>query len=195
MRRPAKILNLASALAALAAPAAAPANADAADSDGAHITTAPGERTHAESERSRPGDAEFMSFTVHHSSDGTLFPQHSSHSSHSSHVSHASSSPGFGVPDTPDAPYVPYVPPVYPPPVVAPPVTRRRLFPPNYAPPGQTTSPASDITTFACIQASNGLGVNEIASELERLYGVPADEAVNIAKQALASVLRRWALL
>jgi hypothetical protein len=187
MRNPAKILNLASALAALATPAAAPPIADAVDSDGTSIAMEAEKGIKAEADISLPGDVELMSFTVHQTSDGMMFPQHgshSSHSSHSSHVSHASSSPGFG------GPYVPLVPsPGYPPPVVAPSVVAPALV----APPAATTTPppasASDITYFACTWASNGLGVNQIASELQQRYGISANEAVNIAKQALASVL------
>ena len=105
MRKPAKILKLASALAALAAPAAAPPIADAAASDGAQIATETEEGIQAEAEISLPGDAELMSFTVHQTSDGMMFPQHQSHSSHASHVSHASSSPGVAWPNRlPDLP-------------------------------------------------------------------------------------------
>jgi hypothetical protein len=76
------------------------------------------------------------------------------------------------------------VPPVYVPPPVEPPP----------APPisSATTPPpaaASDPIYLACTRASNGFGVNDIASELERVYGIPANEAVNIAQQALTSVL------
>ena len=69
---------------------------------------------------------------------------------------------------------------------------------PNYPPrrrtvpaPAPATPPgsASDPAYLACTRASNGFGVNEIASELEQLYGIPANEAVSIAQQALASVL------
>jgi hypothetical protein len=158
MRKPAKILNLASALAALAAPAAAPPIADAADSDGAQIATETEEGIQAEAETSLPGDTELMSFTVHQASDGMMFPQHSSHASHASHVSHVSSSPGPGS-DVPN---------------------------PTYAPP---TSPTTTAPVYACTGASNGLGVNDIASGLERLYGMLQSDAVNMAQQALASVL------
>ena len=157
MREPVKILNLASALAALVAPAAAPPIAEAAGSDGAQISTETEEGIQAEADTRLPGDAELMSFTVHQTSDGMMFPQHESHASHASHVSHASSSPGPGLPDGTTTP--------------------------------TTTPPTTPAPVYACTQASNGLGVNEIASELKQLYGIPANEAVNIAKQALASVL------
>lgn len=135
---------------------------------------------------------ELMSFTVHQTADGMLFPQHSSHSSHSSHASHASSSPGFGGPSLPDPVYAPpvYAPPLYTPPVVAPPV----YAPPVVAPPAATTAPGPaatgvDIAYIACTRASAGFGVTDISSELVSVYGVAGDDAVSIAKQALASVL------
>ncbi|BBZ10549.1 His-Xaa-Ser repeat protein HxsA2 [Mycobacterium branderi] len=190
MRETAKILNLASALAALVAPAAAPPIANATYSEGDHSATASGtnEEIEAEAGPNLPRGTELMSFTVHKSSGGVMFPQHgshASHASHSSHVSHASSSPGYGLPDAPNPIYAP---PIVGPPIVGPPVAAPPAVPPT-AP--ATTPPiyTSDITYLACTRASNGLGVNEIASELERVYGVPEDKAVNIAKQALASVL------
>jgi hypothetical protein len=186
MRKPAKILSLASALAALAAPAAAPPIADAAGSDKAEASPDEDE-IHAEAETKIQVGTELMSFTVHRISDSLMFPQHSSHSSHASHASHASSSPGFGLPDAPNLPYVPYAPyvpnPVYAPPVAAPPVV---------PPPAATTAPpgsASDPAYLACTRASNGFGVNDIASELERVFGMAENEAVNIAQQALTAVL------
>jgi len=116
-----------------------------------------------------------------------MFPQHSSHSSHASHASHASSSPGYGLPDAPSLPYVPYVPnapyvpnPVYAPPVVAPPVV---------APPSPPSESASDPKAVACTGASNGLGVNDIASQLEQLFGMSENDAVNMSTQALTAVL------
>jgi hypothetical protein len=153
MRKPAKILNLASALAALVAPAAAPPIAEAADSDRAQIATETEEGIQAEVETSLPADAELMSFTVHQTSDGMVFPQHESHASHASHASHVSSSPGPGDGST-DVP-----------------------------------TPTTTAPVYACTAASNGLGVNDIASGLERLYGMLASDAVNMAQQALASVL------
>lgn len=189
MRETAKILNLASALAALVAPAAAPPIANATDSDGAHLATASeaNEQTEAEAEDSLPVDAELMSFTVHQTSDGMLFPQHqshSSHSSHSSHVSHASSSPGTGGP---------YYPPIYAPPIYAPPIYQPPAAAPPTAPLAPTTAPppasVSDPMRHACTRASNGLGVNDIVSELQQFFGLPENEAVNIATQALNSVL------
>jgi hypothetical protein len=155
MRETPKIVSLASALAALVAPAAAPSIADAAGSDGAHIATEKEEWIQAEAETSLPGDAELMSFTVHQTSDGMVFPQHTSHASHASHASHVSSSPGIG-------------------------------SDPPYAPP---TSPTTTAPAYACTAASNGLGVNDIASGLERLYGMLHNDAVNMAQQALAAVL------
>jgi hypothetical protein len=138
------------------------------------------------------GEIELMGFTVHQTSEGNLFPQHSSHSSHSSHASHASSSiPGgsWGVPNLPNVPSAPYVPyPPYVPPVETPPA----MLPPATSSP--TTSPAPsegqvDIAYIACTRALNGFGVNDIASELQGSYGVAGPDAVSIAKQALASVL------
>ena len=120
--------------------------------------------------RSHPG-AELMSFTVHRTSDGMLFPQHSSHSSHSSHASHASHVSSVNWPGPPSVPDVPIPIPASPP------------TPPAVPP----TAPASDIATYACNLATNGLGVIQIASELVRLYGIPEDQAVVIAQQALAS--------
>jgi hypothetical protein len=140
MRETPKIVSLATALAALGAPAAASPIADAADSDGAHIATEAEEGVQEEAEISLPGDVELMSFTVHRASDGMLFPQHqshsshASHSSHSSHVSHASSSPGYG------GPYVPN--PIYTPPVVAPPVVAPPVVPPTSPPPAPASDPA-----------------------------------------------------
>jgi hypothetical protein len=87
-----------------------------------------------------------------------MFPQHQSHSSHASHVSHASSSPGIGLPDLPN---------------------------PNFPP---TPAPASDPKYLACTRASSGFGVNDIASELEQVFGMPENDAVNMAQQALTAV-------
>jgi len=184
MRKPAKILNLASALAALAAPAAAPPIADAADSDGAHIATETEEGIQAEAGTGLPRGEELMSFIVHQYNDGMMFSQHQSHSSH---VSHSSSSPNLpSMPDMPDMPDMPNMPdmpdmpyPNYPLPAVPPAA-------PTASPPPAS---ASDITYLACSRASSGLGVNQIANELEQGYGIPENEAVNIARQALASVL------
>jgi hypothetical protein len=188
VRETAKILNLASALAALVAPAAAaPPIADAAGSDGAQIATETEQGIQAKAETELPGDTELMSFTVHRTSDGMLFPQHqshSSHSSHSSHVSHASSSPGSGGGYWPNPIYTP---PIYGPPVVAPPP-----LPPPAATTSPTTAPpaaAADPMYLACTRASNGFGVNDIASELGQVFGMPESEAVSVAQQALASVL------
>ena len=189
MRDRPKIVSLASALAALAAPTAAPPAVDAARTDHANLRGEPHEGR-SEVETGLLAAAELMSFTVHRTSDGMLFPQHGSHvshSSHSSHVSHVSGgAPGApGAPYVPDVPYVPgtpYVPYVpYPPsgPTTTPPTTTR-ISPA----PGST----ADIARLACARASTGFGVNQIASELERLYGLSEQEAVSIANQALAAV-------
>lgn len=176
MRETTKIVSLASALAALVSPTPALHVAKAADSDGDQIATAEPE-VQAEAKMSLPSDAELMSFTVHQASDGTLFPQHgshSSHSSHSSHVSHASSSiPGGSWP--------------IPNPI---PLPVPNTIPPPVPPPASTTSPpagSSDPAYLACMRALNGFGVNQIASELQQIYGLTANEAVSIAQQALTS--------
>jgi hypothetical protein len=188
MRKPGKFLSLASALAALAAPPVA----HAVGTDGAQpFTETEEDETQAQAETKIQVGTELMSFTVHQISDSLMFPQHSSHSSHASHASHASSSPGFGVPDAPSLPYVPnlpsapYVPnPVYAPPVAAPPVV---------PPPAQTTTPpagyVSDPRYIACTGASTGVGVKDIASELEQTFGMAVNDAVNMATQALTAVL------
>lgn len=108
MRKSTKIANLATALGALAASAAAPEVAtDTVKSAEAQIaedlTTKGDSETKAEAKPSR--GEELMSFTVHRNSQGMMVPQHgshashSSHSSHSSHVSHASSSGSYGSDD------------------------------------------------------------------------------------------------
>jgi hypothetical protein len=182
MREPVKILNLASALAALVAPAAAPPIANAADSDGAQVATATNEEIEAKAGTELSHDAELMSFAVHQSSDGMLFPQHQSHSSHASHVSHASSSiPGtWGVPDAPNLPSLPN--PIYPAPV---PVPAPAPGPALTGPPASGSDPAA----LACARAANGLGVNQIAGELQQIYGLDTNGAVSIAQQALTAVL------
>lgn len=136
MREKPKVLSLATALAALAAPVAAlPAAVEVADSDGAQLATASNDELAPEVEAVFSGEVELMSFTVHQASDGTLFPQHGSHSSHSSHSSHVSHSSGGshishmsgGVP----SPYLP-VPnpyPIYAPPTYAPPTTTTTTSP------------------------------------------------------------------
>ena len=94
MRKTTKVVNLATALGALAAPAAAPEVANATNSDEARIAEA--SKTNAETETKAevklPRGEDLMSFTVHQKSDGMMVPQHESHYSHSSHASHASSS-------------------------------------------------------------------------------------------------------
>lgn len=189
MRETAKIVSLASAVAALAVPAPAMQITDAADSDKAQTVPESKDGIRAEPEIKLPGDVELMSFTVHQTSDGLLFPQHgshSSHSSHSSHVSHASSSPGYGGGYVPYIPNPVYVPPVYPPPAVAPPAALAPTTSPTTAPP---PAAAADPAYLACTRASNGLGVNQIAGELQQVFGLATNEAVNIAQKALASVL------
>jgi hypothetical protein len=180
MRDTPKFVSLATALAALATPAAAPPVIDAADADDDLVAAEPQEALRADARARVERNLELMSFTVHRATDGKLFPQHSSHSSHSSHASHAShasSSPGFGVPSLPDPIYPA---PVYPPPVVVPPAATTA--------PGPAAS-AVDVAYIACTRASAGFGVTDVASELVSVYGVAGDNAVSIAKQALASVL------
>jgi hypothetical protein len=96
VRKTTKIVNLATVLGALAAPAVAPEIANATDSDEAHIDKA----SEAKPEiKQLPRSTDLMSFTVHQTSDGTMVPQHGSHVSHSSHVSHTSSSGSYGSDD------------------------------------------------------------------------------------------------
>lgn len=196
VREAPKVVSLATALAALAVPAGAkPIIDEPADAGPAGIASPDTDAIRAEAEVRFLGDAELMAFTVHQSSEGMMFPQHSSHSSHSSHASHAShasSSPGFGLPDAPSPyipnPYVPtpYVPPVYVPPAAVAPA----VLPP--ASPTPTTEPAPaqgvDVAYIACTRARNGYGVNDISAELQG-YGLSVGEATNIATQALTAVL------
>ncbi|MDQ1584228.1 MAG: hypothetical protein QOF36_2282, partial [Microbacteriaceae bacterium] len=136
-----------------------------------------------ETEIRHTGGGEFMRFTVHRISDNLMFPQHGSHSSHSSHSSHASHVSG-GLPGGwPDPPNLPSLPDPYP-----------TYVPPTYTqPPASTTSPApasaADPKYIACTGASNGLGVNDIVSQLEQLFGMPQNDAVDMATQALTAVL------
>lgn len=216
MRDTPKIMSLAAALAALSSPAVASQIRDPGESDGIQIRTASEEGIRIAAEPKIPGDIELMSFTVHQTRDGVMFPKHgshSSHSSHSSHASHVSSSPGFGIPSLPNPVYVPpaytppaytppvytppaYVPPVYGPPLVAPPVIAPPVIaPPVIAPraiaPPLDSGPVSDsdVAYVACTRARSGFGVNEIAGELGRLYGMSEEAGVSIARQALTSVL------
>jgi hypothetical protein len=104
MRKTTKVVNLATALGALAAPAAAPAVANATKSDEAGIAEASAINAEFETkaEVKLPRGQDLMSFTVHQNVDGMMVPQHgshASHSSHSSHVSHASSSGSYGSDD------------------------------------------------------------------------------------------------
>lgn len=188
MRESARIVSLATALAALATPAAMPPDANASDSETSRTAPEAEDGISAQAEIGVPNEADLMSFTVQQGSDGMLFPQHGSHSSHASHASHASSSPGggYGVPDLPSAPYVPYVPYV-PNPVGV----------PSYVtPPAATTSPATtpppataaDPKAVACTRASNGVGMIDIASELAQAFSLPDADAVYMAQQALIAV-------
>jgi hypothetical protein len=181
MGEPVKILNLASALAALVVPAAATSPiAHAADLDEPQIATETNDAIKAKAAPNLSHDAELMSFTVHQTSDGMPFPQHQSHSSHASHVSHASSSlPGIGLPNLPNLP-APNYPAPAPVPVPAP------------APgPALTGPPASgpDPAALACARAASGFGVNQIVGELQQVYGMGANDAASIAQQALTAVL------
>lgn len=186
MRRTPKIVSLASALAALGVPAAAPPAADAAESSGDQSGREIEAGTPVETRIRLMGDGELMRFTVHRVGDNLMFPQHGSHSSHSSHASHASSSTGGGGSYWPNPVYVPapvYAPPVYvPPPVVAPPV----------APPTEsTTTPPSESTSdpryLACARAFNGVGANDIANELQQVYAMSGTDAQDMAEQALTA--------
>lgn len=181
-------MSLGAALAALSSPTAVPPIPNMSDSGGSPTAMETVEKFPGAAETGPPGSGALMSFTVHQNSEGVMFPQHGSHSSHSSHASHVSSSPGYGVPDLPNPVYAPpiYDPPAYAPPVVAPPV----VAPTVVVPPGSSAPVSdSDIAYVACTRASHGIGVNDIANELERLYGVPQEVGVDIARQALASVL------
>ena len=183
MREPPKIVSIASALAALAAPAAIPSIADAAET---HMDQIPGEletgiQAETEAETRLPANTQLMSFTVHQAHDGTLFPQHGSHVSHASHASHASHIShisGLPVPGPPDPPNAP---PSVPPPTAT-----------TSSTPTTTTSPApapTDYKYLACTRASNGYGVTAIANELEQVYGLSENNAASVAEQALVAVL------
>ncbi|WP_373143154.1 His-Xaa-Ser repeat protein HxsA2 [Mycobacterium marinum] len=94
MRKTTKVVNLATALGALAASAAVPEVANATNSDDASVAEA--SKTNAgietKTEVGLTRDEDLMSFTVHQNSDGMMASQHQSHYSHSSHASHHSSS-------------------------------------------------------------------------------------------------------
>ena len=92
MRKTTKILNLATALGALVAPAVAPEIANATNSDEADIAKASEPKAEKNAEIKLPRREDLMGFTVHQNSDGMMVPQHESHYSHVSHASHASSS-------------------------------------------------------------------------------------------------------
>lgn len=76
MRETPKIVSLATALAALATPAAAPPIVDSDGNDGP-IAVEPQEGSRAEDQVRVERNLELMSFTVHRTADGMLFPQHS----------------------------------------------------------------------------------------------------------------------
>jgi hypothetical protein len=189
MREAPKVVSLATALAALATPAAMPQIANAANADSLRIGPSTDAGFEAETNTELQVDAELMSFTVQQTSDGMLFPQHSSHSSHASHASHASSSiPGGGYgsgPDWPSPPYVPLPDPGYPEPN------------PGYSsPPVESTSPTTsaapttpaDPTALACARASDNVGMIDIASELVQVFSMLDADAVYMAQQALIAV-------
>ncbi|WP_067697079.1 His-Xaa-Ser repeat protein HxsA2 [Nocardia jejuensis] len=178
MRETPKIVSLTAALAALAIPTAAQAIAEASVSTGTDEprVTAAQEEAWPEPRVALPNEVELMSFTTHRTSDGRLFAQHgshSSHSSHSSHASHASSSPGLGGPNVPRPGYSP--PPAVTPPAVPPPTTT----------PPASSQPASDPFPLACTRAKEGLDLNEIARELQEVFGLAATEAEDLAQRAL----------
>lgn len=184
MRRPPKIVSLASALAALGVPAAAPPAADAAETTGDQSGREIESGTPVETQVRLMDDGELMRFTVHRVGDNMMFPQHGSHSSHSSHASHASSSTGGGGSYWPNPVYVPS-PPVYapapiyaPPAVVAPPVESSTAPPPE---------PTADPKYVACTRAFNGVGATDIASELQQNFGMSVSEAQDMAEQALTA--------
>ncbi|WP_084523489.1 His-Xaa-Ser repeat protein HxsA2 [Nocardia inohanensis] len=178
MRETPKIVSLTAALAALAIPTAAQTVAETSVSTGTdepHVTAAR-EEARPEPRVAVPDDLELMSFTTHRADDGTLFARHgshSSHSSHSSHASHASSSPGFGGPNVPKPSYIPT-------PAVTPPAA-----PPTTTTPPTSSQPAADPFSYACTRAKEGLGLNEIARELQDIFGLTATEAEDLAQRAL----------
>lgn len=187
MRETPKIVSLTAALAALAIPTAAQTVVEASVSTGTDEprVAAAREEVRPEPEVALPNDVELMSFTTHRADDGTLFARHgshSSHSSHSSHASHASSSPGFGGPNVPKPTYVPtpaVTPPAAPPPTTTPPPPTTTTTPPT------SSQPAADPFAFACARAKEGLGLNEIARELQEVFGLTATEAEDLAQRAL----------
>jgi hypothetical protein len=168
MRKPAKIVSLASALAALAAPAGAPPLTGAADSDRNQLAIGAGEGMETKAETGPPVRVELMSFTVVQTSDGEMFPQHVSHASHASHVS------GIGIPDGPDLPS-----PSWP-------------IPSGGGSSGgsaATAAPTADPVATACARATAGYGVKDIVTELEQSFSLSASDAQSIAKQALSASL------
>lgn len=194
MRESRKMVSLASALAALGVPVVMPSNAGAVDADAAPLAAGVENGLRAEVGPSPVHEVELMSFTVHQTADGIPFPQHSSHSSHVSHSSHSSSSPGYGVPDWPSAPDVPNTPYIPSTPYIpnAPDVPEPGTGP-GYGPPAATTAPpvanTADPVAVACARAGAGLGLNDIANELQRTFALGANDAASIARQALTAVL------
>ncbi|OBJ10803.1 hypothetical protein [Mycobacterium sp. 1465703.0] len=89
MRKTTRIVNLATALGALAVPAVAPEIVNSDESDEAHIAQASETRGEVEvkAETKLPGNEGLLSFTVHQNPDGMMVPQHGSHASHASHSS------------------------------------------------------------------------------------------------------------
>jgi hypothetical protein len=189
MREAPKVVSLATALAALATPAAMPPIANAADADSIRIGPSRDAGFPVKTDVGLQVDAELMSFTVQQTSTGTLFPQHSSHSSHASHASHASSSPGGGYgggPDWPSPPYVPLPNPGYP----AAPNPSYPLPPADSTPPTTSAAPTTppDPKALACARASGNVGMIDIASELAQVFSMLDADAVYMAQQALIAV-------
>ena len=178
MREAPKVVSLAAALSALAAPAVSPAIDDAVTDPVSAKRSAGGEEEiGTSSDTPFSLQTELLSFTVHQASNGTLFPQHgshSSHSSHSSHVSHASSSGGYGGGYIPSLPNPVYVPPVYPMPPAPPPSTAT-------APPPQS---GVNPIQHACERAVYGYNITFIVTELQQYFGLGASDAFDIAQRA-----------
>ncbi|MFD6350942.1 His-Xaa-Ser repeat protein HxsA2 [Nocardia tengchongensis] len=156
MRETPKILNLATALAALTIPAAALPIASAEDTteaNEAQSAAVADEGIQAAPAVSGRDDVELMSFTTHRTSTGALFAQHGSHSSHASHASHASSSPGVGgpYPPSPASPPPPVAPPADPPLPPPPAAPQDDPPPPPPAAPQDGPSTGSSMPQFAGI--------------------------------------------
>ena len=166
MRKPAKIVSLASALAALASSAGSGVEPPIAGTADAHLVSDPTAGMQSDVEPTQPSRVELMSFTVVKTSDGEMFPQHGSHVSHASHVS-------GGIPSMPDMPSWPSL--------------------PSSTGGGSATSPApapaADPIATACARANAGYGVKDIVAELEQSFSLSAGNAQSIAKQALDASL------